>query len=80
MSRLPFHVARLGWNSSALTSEGLNCARLLFKLINKKIGPLSHLKGKLVFPGNNGREAFTVMHSPVLEHSDTFYLIFRLDL
>ena len=65
MSRLPFHavVSRRYW-----ISEGINCVRFLLKFANWKIGPLSHLNGFHVFPCDNIRETFTVMHYQVIEH------------
>ena len=68
MSRLPFRAVRLDWY---WIFEGLNCVGLLLKFATWKIGPLSHLNGFHVFPRDNIRKTFTVMHNPVFEHSDT---------
>ena len=45
--------------------------RFLLKLVTGKIGPQSHLNGFHVFPRENIRKTFTVLHKPVYEHSDT---------
>ena len=42
----------------------------------KKNGPLSHLNGFHVFPRDNIRKTFTVMHYPVFEHLDTLSIAF----
>ena len=82
MSRLPFRA--IGSRRKRI-SEGLNCVRFLFNLATSKIGPLSHLNDFHVFPRNNIRKTFTVMHYPVFEHEDTHsfaflgYIIFYID-
>ena len=60
MSTLQF---RLGGSGYQWISEGINYVRFPFKFVTRKIGPLSHLNGFHV--------AFTFMHNPVFEHSDT---------
>ena len=50
--------------------------RFQFKFVTKKNGPLSHLNDFHAFPRVNIRKTFTVMHNPILEHSDT--LLFPL--
>ena len=69
MSRLPFRSVGSGW-----ISEGIIYVRFSFKFLTWKIGPLSHLNGFHVFPRDTIRKAFTFMHNPVFEHSDTLLL------
>ena len=45
--------------------------RFLFKFETLKIEPLSHLNDFCVFPRDNIRKTFLVMHSPVFEYLDT---------
>ena len=47
--------------------------RFLFKFVTCKFGPLTHLNVFHVFPRDNIRKTFIVMHTcnPVFEHSDT---------
>ena len=68
LHRQSFRAVGSGWK---WISEGLNGVRFLFKFETQKIGPLSHLNGFHVFPRDNIRKTFTVMHYPVLDHSDT---------
>ena len=39
------------------------------------MGPLSHLNDFHVFPHDNIRKTFTVMHNPVFEESDAFLFV-----
>ena len=39
-------------------------------------GPLSHLNGFHVFPRDNIRKTFNVMHCPVFGHKDTLSIAF----
>ena len=48
----------------------------MFKFATWKIGPLSHLNDFHVFPRDNIRKIFTVMHYPVFEHLDTLSFAF----
>ena len=43
----------------------------LFKSVTRKIESLSPLNGFRVFPCDNIRKTFTVVHNPLFEHSDT---------
>ena len=43
-----------------------------------KNGPLSHLNGFHVFPRDNIRKTFTIMHYPVFEHYDTLSIAFSV--
>ena len=68
MSIVPFRSVGSGWQWN---SEGLNYVRFLFKFVNWKIWPRSHLHGFHVFPRDNICKAFTFIHNPVFDHSNT---------
>ena len=57
---------------SDLVGMACKLCKIYVQICNlKKSGPLSHLNGFHVFTRDNIRKAFTVMHNPVFEHSDT---------
>ena len=45
------------------------------QICNLKMGPLSNLNGFHVFPHDNIRKTYTVMHNPVFEKSDTLSFV-----
>ena len=50
--------------------------KIYVQIDNLKNGPLSHLNGFHVFPRDNIRKTFTVMHYPIFEHEDTLSIAF----